>query len=214
MVETVRTSCIRCRPRPGTRRQHTTSALATSSAATRSMISGSSVSTRIALASQSVHGGGQPWELQGKANLILVLEAHATAHSAAPGARLQDGLERPSHHDVDGRPRTIFGPERLSPTGDIRDFKSGLWSAVAIREDCRRTLICMSTAIKIAGRHTSCTLARPSQSRCRQRRGVATPTRVRWSDASPLLQLTEAIAVALRGDRAIAQLDVVAQRCQ
>src|SRR3954454_5563781 len=140
MVETVRTSCIRCRPRPGTRTQHTTSALATSSAATRSMISGSSVSTRIALASQSVHGGGHPWELQGKANLILVLEAHATAHSAAPGARLQDGLERPSHHDVDGRPRTIFGPERLSPTGDIRDFKSGLWSAVAIREDCRRTL--------------------------------------------------------------------------
>src|SRR4051812_40468496 len=122
MVETVRTSCIRCRPRPGTRAQHTTSALATSSAATRSMISGSSVSTRIALASQSVHGGGHPWELQGKANLILVLEAHATAHSAAPGARLQDGLERPSHHDVDGRPRTIFGPERLSPTGDIRDF--------------------------------------------------------------------------------------------
>src|SRR3954468_4192345 len=124
MVETVRTSCIRCRPRPGTRTQHTTSALATSSAATRSMISGSSVSTRIALASQSVHGGGHPWELQGKANLILVLEAHATAHSAAPGARLQDGLERPSHHDVDGRPRTIFGPERLSPTGDIRDFRS------------------------------------------------------------------------------------------
>src|SRR4051812_18682475 len=87
------------------------------------MISGSSVSTRIALASQSVHGGGHPWELQGKANLILVLEAHATAHSAAPGARLQDGLERPSHHDVDGRPRTIFGPERLSPTGDIRDLR-------------------------------------------------------------------------------------------
>src|SRR3954452_13318904 len=120
MVETVRTSCIRCRPRPGTRAQHTTSALATSSAATRSMISGSSVSTRIALASQSVHGGGHPWELQGKANLILVLEAHATAHSAAPGARLQDGLERPSHHDVDGRPRTIFGPERRSPQGPTR----------------------------------------------------------------------------------------------
>src|SRR3954471_18343725 len=119
IVETVRTSCIRCRPAPGTRAQHTTSALLTSSAATRSMISGSSVSTRIALASPVPwFWGGHPWELQGKANLILVLEAHATAHSAAPGARLQTGLERPSHHDVDGRPHTIFSPERHSPTGE------------------------------------------------------------------------------------------------
>jgi hypothetical protein len=29
----------------------------------------------------------------GKATLILVLEAHATAHSTAPDARLQDGLQ-------------------------------------------------------------------------------------------------------------------------
>src|SRR4051794_18905939 len=122
IVETVRTSCIRCRPGPGTRAQHTTSALATSKAATRSMISGSSVSTRIALASGS-DGGGHPQKLQGTANLILVLEAHVTALSAAPGARLQDGLERPSHHDVDGRPRSIFSPERLSPTRDIQDFR-------------------------------------------------------------------------------------------
>jgi hypothetical protein len=33
-----------------------------------------------------------PQELQGTADLILVLEAHVTAHSAAPGARLQTGL--------------------------------------------------------------------------------------------------------------------------
>src|SRR4051794_6543567 len=124
IVVTVRTSCNRCRPGPRTRAQHTTSALLTSRAATRSMISGSSVSTRIALASRSV-GGGHPQELQGRANLILVLQAHATAHSAAPGARLQTGLARPSHHDVDGRPRPIFGPERHSPTGDIQDFMHG-----------------------------------------------------------------------------------------
>jgi hypothetical protein len=51
IVETVRTSCIRRLPGPGTRAQHTTSALLTSSAATRSMTSGSSVSTCIAIAS-------------------------------------------------------------------------------------------------------------------------------------------------------------------
>jgi hypothetical protein len=50
-VETVRTSCIRCPRGPGSRAQHTTSALLISSAAIRSMISGSSVSTCITLAS-------------------------------------------------------------------------------------------------------------------------------------------------------------------
>src|SRR3954468_8605393 len=96
---------------PGTRAQHTTSALPISSAATRSMISGSSVSTRIALASL-FRWGDRPPGLQGTANLTLVLEAHVTAHSAAPGARLQTGLQRPSHHDVDGRPHSIFSRER------------------------------------------------------------------------------------------------------
>src|SRR3954471_23548930 len=59
------------------------------------MTSGSSVSTCIALASVTLDRnlGGHPWELQGTANLILVLEAHATAHSTAPGARLQNGLD-------------------------------------------------------------------------------------------------------------------------
>src|SRR4051794_2483991 len=95
IVETARTSCIRWPPGPGTRAQHTTSALPTSRAATRSMTSGSSVSTRIALASAHLRRnlGGHPWELQGTANLILVLEAHETAHSTTPGARLQNGLD-------------------------------------------------------------------------------------------------------------------------
>src|SRR3954453_20958695 len=52
--------------------------------------------------------GGHPEELQGTANLILVLEAQATAHNTAPGARLRDGLTRPSEHDVNGRPRLHF----------------------------------------------------------------------------------------------------------
>jgi hypothetical protein len=51
-----------------------------------------------------------------------VLEAHVTAHSTAPSARLQNGLERPGDYDVNGRPRLIFGPERLSPAGVDRDF--------------------------------------------------------------------------------------------
>src|SRR4051794_2015203 len=70
------------------------------------------------------HRGGHPWGLQGMANLILVLEAHATAHSTAPGARLQDGLDRPGDYDVNGWPHTIFDPERLSPTGVERDFRA------------------------------------------------------------------------------------------
>src|SRR4051812_18283922 len=115
----VRTSCIRCPLGPGTRAQQTTSALPTSRAATRSMTSGSSVSTCIALASALLRRnlGGHPWELQGTANLILVLEAHETAHSTAPGARLQNGLARPGDYDVNGWPPTIFSPERRSPTG-------------------------------------------------------------------------------------------------
>src|SRR3954447_16189002 len=121
IVETERTSCIRCAPGPGTRAQQTTSALATSSAAIRSMISGSSVSTRITLAPSP--RGGHPQELQGTANLILVLEAHVTAHSTAPGARLQTGLERPSHHDVDGRPRHHFQPGTALPDRG----QPGLW---------------------------------------------------------------------------------------
>src|SRR3954451_15884248 len=58
---------------------------------------------------------------RGTANLILVLEAHATAHSTAPGARLFNGLDRPRAHDVNGWPRTIFTPHRRSPTGEVQD---------------------------------------------------------------------------------------------
>src|SRR4051812_32218354 len=117
----VRTSCIRWPPGPGIRTQQTTSALPTSSAATRSMSSSSSGSICMTLASSP--RGGHPQELQGTANLILVLEAHAAAHSTAPSARLQNGLERPGDYDVNGRPRLIFGPERLSPAGGDRDFR-------------------------------------------------------------------------------------------
>src|SRR3954454_23785307 len=126
MVETVRPSCIRCAPGPGTRAQQTTSALPTSSAAIRSTISGSSVSTRIALALLDSPRGDHPQELQGTANLILVLEAHATAHSTAPGARLWDGLTRPSEHDVNGRPRLHFhAAPALPDRGD-----PGLWDGL------------------------------------------------------------------------------------
>jgi hypothetical protein len=38
-------------------------------------------------------------------------------------ARPQNGLERPGDYDVNGRPRLIFSPERLSPGGDERDFR-------------------------------------------------------------------------------------------
>src|SRR5688500_15533693 len=119
---------MRCPPGPGTRAQQTTSDLLTSSAAIRSTISGSSVSTCIALAS-ALHGrnlGGHPWELQGTANLILVLAAHETAHSTAPGARLQERPRRPGDYDVNGRPRTIFSPERRSPAGDEWDFRANV----------------------------------------------------------------------------------------
>src|SRR3954453_12469377 len=72
--------------------------------------------------------GGHPEELQGTANLILVLEAHATAHSTAPGARLWDGLTRPSEHDVNGRPRLHFhAAPALPDRGD-----SGLWADLVL----------------------------------------------------------------------------------
>src|SRR3954466_4416344 len=120
----VRTSCMRCPPGPGTRAQHTTSALPTSSAATRSMTSGSSVSTCIALASAHLgrNLGGHPWELQGTANLILVLEAHETAHSTAPGARLQNGLDDQATTTSTGGRGPIFTPHRRSPAGEIQDY--------------------------------------------------------------------------------------------
>ena len=61
--------------------------------------------------------------------LLLVLAAHATAHNTAPGPRLQDGLTRPSHHDVDGRPRdhllsVTALPDREHPglQGQLRAF--------------------------------------------------------------------------------------------
>jgi hypothetical protein len=53
--------------------------------------------------------------------LILVLEAHETALSTAPGARLFNGLDRPRERDVDGRPRTIVSPEVCSPAGEAAD---------------------------------------------------------------------------------------------
>src|SRR3954466_5196052 len=124
-------------PGPGTRAQQTTSALPTSSAATRSMISGSSVSTCIALASLvDPCGGGHPQELQGTANLILVLEAHATAHNTAPGARLWDGLTRPSEHDVNGWPRSIFTPQRRSPSGEVQDYGTPWWQCEGGTSGC------------------------------------------------------------------------------
>ena len=58
------------------------------------------------------------------ANLILVLAAHATAHSTAPSARLQDGLDGPGDYDVNGRPRTIFSPERRSPKGRTKTSRT------------------------------------------------------------------------------------------
>src|SRR3954466_15519231 len=95
------------------------------------MTSGSSVSTCIALASVTLDRnlGGHPWELQGTANLILVLEAHATAHSTAPGARLQNGLDDQATTTSTGD-RTIFSPERRSPTG--ADGTSGRRSTTVI----------------------------------------------------------------------------------
>src|SRR3954454_7375177 len=86
------------------------------------MTSGSSVSTRIALASAHLgrNLGGHPWKLQGTANLILVLEAHTTAHSTAPGARLQNGLDDQATTTSTGD-RAPFsarnGAPRQGPTG-------------------------------------------------------------------------------------------------
>src|SRR5687768_6972266 len=120
----VRTSCIRWPPGPGTRAQQTNSALPTSKAATRSTTSGSSVSTCIALASALLRRnlGGHPWELQGTANLILVLEAHETAHSAAPGARLQNGLDdQATTASTGGRPP--FSARNGAPDRGQWDFR-------------------------------------------------------------------------------------------
>src|SRR3954453_16670287 len=58
------------------------------------MISPSSVSTRMTLASSVLVWRRPPAGAAGEtAKLILVLEAHATAHSTAPGARLSDDLK-------------------------------------------------------------------------------------------------------------------------
>jgi hypothetical protein len=78
---------------------------------------------RIALASPVPMEATTRRRCKRTANLALVLEAHVTAHSAALGARLQTGPERPTRHDVDGRPRSIFSPGRPSPTGDTQDFR-------------------------------------------------------------------------------------------
>src|SRR4051812_50066170 len=58
------------------------------------MISPSSVSTCMTLASSVLVWRRPPVGAAGEtAKLILVLEAHATAHSTAPGARLSDDLK-------------------------------------------------------------------------------------------------------------------------
>src|SRR4051794_10804994 len=58
------------------------------------MISPSSISTRMTLASSVLVWRRPPAGAAGEtAKLILVLEAHATAHSTAPGARLSDDLK-------------------------------------------------------------------------------------------------------------------------
>src|SRR3982751_5012304 len=133
----VRTSCIRWTPGPGTRAQQTTSALPTSRAATRSMTSGSSVSTCIALASAHLRRnlGGHPWELQGTANLILVLEAHETAHSTAPGARLQNGLD-----DQATTTSTGGGPPFSARNGAPRQGQWDFRAKVAGRGTRKRSL--------------------------------------------------------------------------
>src|SRR3954463_15284278 len=58
------------------------------------MISPSSLSTCLTLAPSVLVWRRPPVGAAGReAKLILVLEAHATAHSTAPGARLNHGLE-------------------------------------------------------------------------------------------------------------------------
>jgi hypothetical protein len=74
--------------------------------------------------------------LPGSADLILVLEAHETAHSTASGARLENGLERPGDYDVNGWPRTIFSPERRSPGRGQQDFRdTGRGAPAAARHE-------------------------------------------------------------------------------
>src|SRR3954462_5834187 len=103
------------------------------------MTSGSSVSTCIALASAHLgrNLGGHPWEVQGTANLILALEAHETAHSTGPGARLQNGLDdqatttptggRAPFSARNGAPRQ--GPMRLQGYDPV-----ALMAHIALRE--------------------------------------------------------------------------------
>src|SRR4051812_10859085 len=88
------------------------------------MTSGSSVSTRIALASAHLgrNLGGHPWKLQGTANLILVLAAHETAHSTAPGARLQNGLDDQATTTSTGD-RAPFSARNGAPHRGQRDFR-------------------------------------------------------------------------------------------
>src|SRR3982750_511003 len=70
----------------------------------------------IALASAHLRRnlGGHPWELQGTVNLILVHEAHETALSTAPGARLQNGLDDQATTTSTGG-RTSFSIRNGSP---------------------------------------------------------------------------------------------------
>src|SRR3954447_27003156 len=95
------------------------------------MTSGSSVSTCIALASARLRTdwGGQPWELQGTVNLILVLAAHETAHSTAPRARLQDGLDDQAT-TTSTAGRTPFSARNGAPRQGLTELQGrGYWRA-------------------------------------------------------------------------------------
>ena len=111
------------RPGPGTRTQHTTSALPISSAATRSMISSRSTrrpATRLTSPSAITERHGRPREPQGNG------ESNPRARSnnegperAAPSARLAHGLTGPKSDDVSGRPDPFSarnGPHRQRET--------------------------------------------------------------------------------------------------
>src|SRR5512142_383962 len=123
IVRCVVTSCRRLPdPGSGTLTQHTTSSLPMSRAAIRSMIC--SLFLVACSATAAPFASADHLAARGAARHLRIWIScswqQGRAHSATPGARLQDGLYGPRSDDVDRRPDPDFQPGtgRLPATAD------------------------------------------------------------------------------------------------
>src|SRR5215217_1322970 len=147
-------------PWPGTRTQQVSSALPTSNAATRWMISSVSCvssSTPASLRSDDPTGRLPAGAAGRQANLIRVLEATVKGPGATPSTRLINGLQRPRTSGVSGQPARFSPRNGRLPQGGTAAYQQNAGNRCA-HGRCRRSRSTVEGEVMCSHRGQLCAL--------------------------------------------------------